>query len=84
MCEDLGLIKKETITKCLTNKPILNMPQYPPEEIEAIKKETGDDISKMTEEELIKYCNSKNIDTDKTMAKGKLFDELFKNPNRYV
>ncbi len=38
MCEDLGLIKKETITKCLTDKPILNMPQYPPEEIEEIKK----------------------------------------------
>ncbi len=38
MCEELGLIKPETITKCLTNKPILNMPQYPPEEIEAVKK----------------------------------------------
>ena len=38
MCEELDLIKPETITKCLTNKPILNMPQYPPEEIEAIKK----------------------------------------------
>jgi len=38
MCEELGLIKPETITKCLTNKPILNMPQYLPEEIEAVKK----------------------------------------------
>jgi len=38
MCEELGLIKPETITKCLTNKPILNMPQYPPEEIEEVKK----------------------------------------------
>ncbi|MDC0205528.1 B12-binding domain-containing radical SAM protein [Pelagibacteraceae bacterium] len=38
MCEDLGLIKPETITKCLTDKSILNMPQYPPHEIEEIKK----------------------------------------------
>ena len=38
MCEELGLIKPETITKCLTNKPILNMPQYPPEQIEEVKK----------------------------------------------
>ena len=38
MCEDLDLIKPETITKCLTDKSILNMPQYPPHEIEEIKK----------------------------------------------
>jgi anaerobic magnesium-protoporphyrin IX monomethyl ester cyclase len=38
MCENLGLIKPETITKCLTDKSILNMPQYPPHEIEEIKK----------------------------------------------
>ena len=33
MCEDLGLIKHETITKCLTAETQLNMPQYPPHEI---------------------------------------------------
>ena len=38
MCEDLGLIKPETITRCLTAESQLVMPQYPPEEIEAIKK----------------------------------------------
>ena len=38
MCEDLGLIKHETITKCLTNTTQLSMPQYPPEEIEEVKK----------------------------------------------
>ena len=37
MCEDLGLIKPETITKCLTAESQLNMPQYPPHEIEEIK-----------------------------------------------
>jgi len=38
MCEDLGLIKPETITKCLTAESQLNMPQFPPHEIEEIKK----------------------------------------------
>ena len=38
MCEDLGLIKPETITKCLTAESQLNMSQYPPHEIEEIKK----------------------------------------------
>ena len=32
------LIKPETITKCLTDKSILNMPQYPPHEIREIRK----------------------------------------------
>ena len=38
MCEDLGLINHETITKCLTAETQLNMPQYPPHEIEEIRK----------------------------------------------
>ena len=38
MCEELGLIEKDTITKCLTNESQLNMKQYPPHEIEEIKK----------------------------------------------
>jgi anaerobic magnesium-protoporphyrin IX monomethyl ester cyclase len=38
MCEDLGLIKHEVITKCLTAESQLNMPQYPPHEIEEVKK----------------------------------------------
>jgi len=38
MCEDLGLIKPETITKCATNDASLVMKQYPPEEIAAIRK----------------------------------------------
>ena len=44
---------------------------------DSIKKETGDDISKMTEEELREYCNSKKIDIKKSMGKGKLFDAVF-------
>ena len=38
MCEDLGLIKPETITKCLTADSMLVMDQYPPEQIKGIKK----------------------------------------------
>ena len=38
LCEKKGLIKPETITKCLTSESQLNMPQYPPHEIEEIKK----------------------------------------------
>jgi radical SAM superfamily enzyme YgiQ (UPF0313 family) len=38
MCEDLGLIKHEQVTKCLTAETQLFMPQYPPHEIEEIKK----------------------------------------------
>ncbi len=44
---------------------------------DSIKKETGDDISKMTEGELVKYCKTKNIKTDKSMGRGKLFDVVF-------
>jgi len=44
---------------------------------DAIKQETGDDISKMTEKELLVYCRSKKIDTHKSMGRGKLFDAVF-------
>ena len=44
---------------------------------DAIEKETGDNISKMTEKELIKYCQLKNIEINKSMGKGKLFDAIF-------
>ena len=44
---------------------------------DAIKTETGDDVSQLTKEELIKYCKSKNIETNKTMGRGKLFDVIF-------
>jgi len=36
--EKMGLISHNTITKCLTNKPQLILPEYPPEEIEGIKR----------------------------------------------
>jgi len=38
MCEDLGLIKPETITKCLTQNAPIVMSQYPPHEIDEVKK----------------------------------------------
>ena len=38
MCEDLGYIKPETITKCIVSDPIMDMPQYPKHEIKGITK----------------------------------------------
>lgn len=38
LCEQMGLIDRDTITKCVTDKPSLNLPGYPVEEIEGLKK----------------------------------------------
>jgi radical SAM superfamily enzyme YgiQ (UPF0313 family) len=38
VCESKGLIKHETITKCLTDKPVFEMEQYPVEEIMGLRK----------------------------------------------
>ncbi len=44
---------------------------------DAIEQKTGDDISKMNDEDLIRYCKSKNIEINSTMGRGKLFDAVF-------
>lgn len=44
---------------------------------EAIKEHTGYDISGKTEEELRDICKKLGLDTDPTMGKGKLIDEIF-------
>jgi lysyl-tRNA synthetase class 2 len=44
---------------------------------EAIKKHTGYDISGKNENELRDICNKLGIETDTTMGKGKLIDEIF-------
>ena len=38
LCESLNLITEDKITKCISGETILDMPQYPPHEIEEIKK----------------------------------------------
>ncbi|WP_411576874.1 B12-binding domain-containing radical SAM protein [Terasakiella sp. A23] len=38
ICEDLGLIKHETITKCLTDAPVFEMEQYSIDEIMGLRK----------------------------------------------
>ncbi|MBQ5751039.1 MAG: lysine--tRNA ligase [Bacteroidaceae bacterium] len=45
--------------------------------IEAIKEHTGIDITGMGEEELRAVCRQLDIETDETMGKGKLIDEIF-------
>lgn len=44
---------------------------------DAIKEHTGADISGMNEDDLRKLCDSLGIETDETMGKGKLLDEIF-------
>ena len=38
VCEEQGLIDSKAIVKCLTDRPMLEMPQYPVSEIEGLKK----------------------------------------------
>ena len=44
---------------------------------ESIQKYTGIDVSAMNEDELRAVCKSMNIETDPSMGKGKLIDEIF-------
>jgi len=44
---------------------------------ESIQKFTGIDVSAMNEDELRAVCKSMNIETDPSMGKGKLIDEIF-------
>ncbi len=44
---------------------------------EAIKEHTGYDISGKNEEQLREICNNLGIETDPSMGKGKLIDEIF-------
>ena len=45
--------------------------------IDSIKQHTGFDISNMSEGELRETCKTLSIDTDKSMGKGRLIDEIF-------
>ena len=45
--------------------------------IDSIKEYTGIDINGMDEEQLREVCKKLNIETDETMGKGKLIDEIF-------
>jgi lysyl-tRNA synthetase, class II len=45
--------------------------------LDAIKEFTGTDISAMDEQALHQFCKSLHIETDDSMGKGKLIDEIF-------
>ena len=45
--------------------------------LEAIKEETGYDLEGKSEEEIREIANKLGIETDETMGKGKLIDEIF-------
>ncbi len=44
---------------------------------DAIREYTGIDVSEMNEEQLREVCKKLNIETDPSMGKGKLIDEIF-------
>jgi len=44
---------------------------------DAIKEQTGVDISAMSEEEMMKTAKALGVEVDETMGKGKLVDEIF-------
>jgi len=54
--------------------------------IDAIKENTGVDITGMDEDQLREVCKKLNIEQDKTMGKGKLIDEIFgaKAEGKYI
>lgn len=45
--------------------------------IDAIKEHTGFDISEMNEDEIREVCTKLHIETNPTMGKGKMIDEIF-------
>lgn len=45
--------------------------------LDAIKEKTGYDLSGMSEDEIRGVCSKLNMETDDTMGKGKLIDEIF-------
>ncbi|SMO71394.1 lysyl-tRNA synthetase, class II [Saccharicrinis carchari] len=45
--------------------------------LDSIKEHTGIDINGMNEEELFKVCEQLGVETDPSMGKGKLIDEIF-------
>lgn len=45
--------------------------------LEAIKTHTGFDLSQMNEDEIREVCRKLHIETDETMGKGKMVDEIF-------
>ena len=44
---------------------------------DAIKENTGVDVSQMSEEQLFETCKSLHVPVDKTMGHGKLIDQIF-------
>ena len=45
--------------------------------LEAIKEKTGYDLNGKSEDEIRQICKELNMETDETMGKGKLIDEIF-------
>jgi len=66
-----------TKVKCGENELDFHAPYKRISIYDAIKENTGIDVSNMNEEELKKVCHDLKIDVAPSMGKGKLIDEIF-------
>jgi len=84
----MGMVEKclEYVAKAVNDSPIAKIGDReidfsgPYERLsmyESIQKYTGIDVSAMDEDGLLKTCKDLGIETDATMGKGKLIDEIF-------
>ena len=78
ICERVALALHGTTTVQLGEHTIDYKTPYPRVTMtDAIKEHTGYDISGKTEEELREICDKLGVETDPSMGKGKLIDEIF-------
>ena len=78
ICERVALALHGTTKVQLGDKIIDYKAPYPRVTMtEAIKEHTGYDISGKNEKELLEICDNLDIETDPSMGKGKLIDEIF-------
>jgi lysyl-tRNA synthetase class 2 len=87
ICERVAIALHGTTKVQLGDKIIDYKAPYPRVTMtEAIKEHTGYDISGKNENELREICDKLGIETDPSMGKGKLIDEIFgeKCENHYI
>lgn len=78
ICERVAVALHGTTKVQLGDKIIDFKTPYPRVTMtDAIKEHTGFDISGKTEKELFEICDKLGIETDPSMGKGKLIDEIF-------
>jgi lysyl-tRNA synthetase class 2 len=75
--EIVNIIHNKTTIEYGENKIKFKAPYSRVPFFDAIKKETGDDISLLNNKELVDYCKNKGLEVSPEMGRGKLFDAVF-------